>query len=166
MQPNKNENTANLDTRFIRPFLHGAKKVCRDMAGIEPLAQTPKPILTCFPVGDVASVMPMKSPQLIGQLCISFTKLGISSLAKSLVGETVEDINELALDLAGEVTNMVTGVAKAKLEADGFDFDMARPVSYSTEEMTRLNLKGTPRIVVPYEIATGHMFIDLGFISR
>lgn len=166
MQPKKMEKTASLDTKFISPFMHGIKKVCRDMAGIDPLAQPPKPVRTCFPIGDVASVMPMKTPELIGQLCISFTQSGLSDVAKGLLGEELQEINEEALDIAGEITNMVTGVAKAKLEADGFDFDMARPVSYAAEEIARLNLKGSPRIVVPFEMENGKIFVDLGFVTK
>ncbi|MFL0800401.1 MAG: chemotaxis protein CheX [Agarilytica sp.] len=166
MQSKPVEKSARLDTKFISPFLYGVKKVCRDMAGIDLLAQSPKPVRTQIPIGDVASVMPMKTPELIGQLCISFTRNGLFELAESLLGEAINEINETALDVAGEVTNMVTGVAKSKLEAGGFDFDMARPVSYSTEAMTRLKLTGSPRIVVPFEISTGKIFVDLGFVPR
>ncbi len=166
MQPKQAEKAPRLDTRFISPFLYGVKKVCRDMAGIDLLAQSPKPVRTQLPIGDVASVMPMKTPELIGQLCISFTRHGLFEVAESLLGEAVSEINETALDVAGEITNMVTGVAKSKLEASGFDFDMARPVSYSTEEMTRLTLTGSPRIVVPFEISAGRIFVDLGFVPR
>ncbi len=160
------EKTSRLDTKFISPFLYGVKKVCRDMAGIDLLAQPPKSVRTHIPIGDAASIMPMKTPELIGQLCISFTRHGLFEVAESLLGEAVSEINETALDVAGEITNMVTGVAKAKLEASGFDFDMARPVSYSTEEMTRLTLTGSPRIVVPFEISAGRIFVDLGFVPR
>ncbi len=108
----------------------------------------------------------MKSVELVGQLCVSFTKGALLDISQRLLGEELTELDEVALDVAGEVTNMVTGVAKAQLEIAGYDFDMCRPVSYASEALTQLELIGNPRIVVPYELPSGKIFVDLGFASR
>ncbi|MFL0802644.1 MAG: chemotaxis protein CheX [Agarilytica sp.] len=164
MQTSTAEAAQCLDTKFITPFLHGVKQVCKDMVGIEPLAQSPKPYTKPLPIGDAASVMPMNSPILSGQLCISFTEDALLDVSQRLLGEVLNGIDEVALDVAGEITNMVTGVAKARLQEAGYDFDLQRPASYSSESFSDLKLVGSPRIVVPYELPKGKLFVDLGFI--
>lgn len=166
MQSDTAEKSIRLDKKFISPFLHGVKKVCNDMAGVDPLAQEPKPIRTKFPVGDAANVMPMKTPEMSGQLCLSYTKGGLLELAQRLLGEELTEIDDVALDVGGEITNMVTGVAKAQLESIGYDFDMSRPEPFFGQSLTELELLGNPRIVVPYELSSGKIFVDLGFIPR
>lgn len=164
MQIDTAKNSQQVDAEFIDPFLLGVKQVFNDMVGLDPVAQPLFSYAEANPMGDVASVMPLQCSALTGQLCISFKWPALLNVAEQLLGESLEDMDTMVLDVAGEITNIVTGVAKALLVEKGYDFALARPTTVVADNFSDLSLIGSPRIVVPFEIPSGKIFVDLGIV--
>ncbi len=165
MQKGSSDNTYHLDTEFISPFLVGVKKVFGDMVGLDPIPLQSSSYSEAVPYGDIASVMPMECATVKGQLCISFTSSALLNVTELLLRENLDEVNDIALDVAGEMTNIVTGVAKALLVERGFNFSLARPATFLADDYGQISLTGMPRTVVPYDIPSGKIFVDLGFTS-
>lgn len=165
MQTGIRDNTYHLDTEFISPFLVGVKQVFGDMVGLDPIPLQSSSYSESAPRGDIASIMPMESDTLRGQLCISFTTSALLNVTELLLREKLNQVNDIALDVAGEMTNIVTGVAKALLAERGFNFSLARPATFIADDYDQISLIGMPRTVVPYDIPSGKIFVDLGFTS-
>ena len=79
--------------------------------------------------------------------------------------EECTELDQMVLDTAGEITNIVTGQAKAKLMDNGYSFDMAQPSTYTEASYSDITLVGSRRIIVPFHIDAGNFFVDLGFES-
>jgi len=166
MQPAiKRGDNCKLDRRFISPFLHATKQVLSMMARVDPAAQSPRLSKSSVPLGDVAAVMPMSTSDIRGQLVVSFTKSSLLAISSNMLMDTFTELDTTVMDTAGEITNMITGAAKAKLVDSGYDFDMARPRSYSAQEFSSLELLGGSRVIVPYHTPDGNLFVDLGFVT-
>jgi len=154
------------DKRFITPFLVTTKKVVATMAGIEVAAQKPELVKIRDMVGHIASVMPMATPNVEGHLTMSFMIPTLLELTSKMVMEECTKVDQLVLDTAAELTNMVAGGAKAMLERIDFDFNMTRPVVYQSAHFGDIPYTGKSKIRVPYLISGGAFFIELSFIHK
>lgn len=149
---------------FISAFLEATTNVITTMAGLGVQAQTPQIKKTATPLGDIAGIMPMNSPDVRGQLVVSFTKDSILGVSSKMLGDEFLELNEEVMDVVGEITNMATGGAKAKLDVEGFDFDMARPYVVLKKDYDTLNLPSkNAQIVIPHNTDVGPIFIEIGF---
>ena len=152
-----------LDTKFITPFVHATRDVLSMMASINAAAQKPTVTKNPAPYGDIVSIMPMRAEQLQGQLAIVFTQSALLAITSKMIMEECTELDQLVLDTAGEITNIVTGQAKAKLMDNGYSFDMAQPKTFTEADFGNITLVGSRRIIVPFHIDAGNFFVDLGF---
>lgn len=161
----KAQKKAPLAKEFVTPFLTATKNVITTMAQVPVAAQAPRKTTSNKPSAEISSVMPMRSPGLMGQLVVSFNAPVLLDITSKMIMEECTEVDDMVLDTVGELTNIITGAAKAILEQGGYDFDMARPVTYQASQYETLKLVGSPRIVVPYAIDSGEFFIELGFVN-
>lgn len=163
--PIQEKHNVKLSPEFISPFLGATKTVLSTMAHISPAAQAPKLWKTPQPIGDVASVISMSCEQITGQLTVSFQNEALIAIASKLMMEHFTEMDDVVVDSAGEITNMITGGAKKTLGERGYEFGLATPQTYLTANYHRLSLLGMPRIVVPYQVENSLFYIDLGFVE-
>lgn len=81
--------------------------------------------------GDVSGVIALVCNQQHGSMAISFSGPLIMAIFERMLGESHTDIDAEICDLAGEITNMVTGAAKPRLVELGFDLALTRPRTLS-----------------------------------
>lgn len=112
--------------------------------------------------GEVTGFMHMDSPQGKASLAISFDESTILEICKRMLGEDILTIDETVADLVGEVTNMVTGGAKQKLEEQGFDFSMDRP-SVVLGQTVLEHVNGGRLITIPFNSEAGRFYVEVCF---
>ena len=113
--------------------------------------------------GEITGIIGMAGDKVKGSFAISFSKPLILQVAENMLGETFSDIDETVIDLVGELTNISTGGAKAKLADDGHNFNMATPVIVSGKDhRIEHSLKG-PVITIPFETEYGFFFVEISF---
>ncbi|MCK5454757.1 MAG: chemotaxis protein CheX, partial [Calditrichia bacterium] len=122
-----------MEAKYINPVLEAMTNVLKTMAKVEPKQGKPALKESNKSHGDVTGIMTMVSDKVKGSLAITFTKPVILDIAKRMLGEDFTEINEMVTDLTGEITNMVTGGAKAIFESQGHDFNMSLPTVISGE---------------------------------
>lgn len=154
------------DKRFITPFLVTTKKVITTMAGIELAAQKPEIINSNNMMGQIVSVMPMAAPEVEGHLTISFMTSALLEITSKMIMEECTEVDQLVLDTAAELTNMVAGGAKVMLEKINFDFNMTRPLVYQSEQFGDICYSGASKIRVPYLVSSGAFFVELSFVHK
>ena len=96
-----------------------------------------------------------------GQILFHFSAKSLSEIYKVIVqieGDipTAEDL----LDCLGEVSNQAFGVAKGKLNKDGYSFKMTMPQPILTEQLVIPDSK-YPSIVVPFKLFEELCYIQL-----
>ena len=152
-----------MDAKFINPVLKSVLNVLSTMAKVE--ARPGKPSLkeNSTALGEVTGYMTMQSPQANGSMAITFSKEAILDITKRMLGETHEEIDEVILDMAGELANMAVGGAKNILIEQGYDFTMSLPSVLNGSYHDIKHLEQAPTIVMPFETDAGKFYIEACF---
>ena len=152
-----------MNVEFINPFLSSLLNVLETMANTK--LKPGKPSLKKEQVskGDVSGVIGMASPQARGSLSVTFDESLALTIMEHMLGERPDSINEEVTDMVGEITNMVTGGAKSKLEANGFDFDMATPIIVSGKNHTINHKCENSTVLIPFHSKDGDAYIEVSF---
>jgi chemotaxis protein CheX len=151
-----------MDVRFINPFLDGAVNVLKTMASVNPRAGKPylKKADTATAFGDVSGIIGLTGVA-NGSLALSFSENSILKIANNMLGGNYTEINDDVRDAVGEITNMISGDARKRLEAAGFIITAAIPtvVSGKNHQITHV-IKGSS-LIIPFEIDEGPFVVDV-----
>ena len=151
-----------MNVEFINPFLESISNVLITMAKLEITSGDIEIKDDDEPCGDVTGMITMKSSETEGTFAISFSKEVALDMASKMLAKPFDDIDSEVCDLIGEVTNMVTGGAKAILMEQGFNFDMARPTVSLGKEFLE-HQSGCQVVMIPFACDSGDLFVEVCF---
>jgi chemotaxis protein CheX len=149
-----------MDVKFINPFLEGTVSVLKTMAMTEPIAGKPYLKKDNQSRGDVSGIIGFTGSAR-GSLAISFSKSSILKIISNMLGENYCEINGEVRDAVGEITNMISGVARKNLEAQGLNIQAAIPTIVSGENHAILHVLGGSSIIIPFETKAGPFYVDV-----
>jgi chemotaxis protein CheX len=149
-----------MDVRFINPFLEGTVSVLKTMAMIEPKAGKPYIKKGNQAKGDVSGIIGLTGSA-CGSLALSFTEKCILKIVSNMLGEHHSELNGDVNDAVGEITNMISGVARKRLESDGFNIEAAIPTVVSGKAHCILHVLGGPSVIIPFQTPDGEFFVDV-----
>lgn len=149
-----------MDVKFINPFLKGTLEVLKKMAFIEPLPGKPYLKQTSLAGGDVSGIIGITGDA-IGSLAISFTEPCICDICSRMLGESYSEANQDVFDAVGEITNMISGVARTYLEKDGMSVYAAIPSVVYGKNHTVNHILNSPSIVIPFSTDMGSLLVDV-----
>jgi chemotaxis protein CheX len=149
-----------MDVQFINPFLEGTKNVLETMAMVQPEVGKPYLKKGNMAKGDVSAIIGMTGSAR-GSLALSFTEKCILKIVSNMLGENYININDEVRDAVGEITNMISGVARKNLESKGFNILAAIPTVVSGKDHCILHVLGGPSIIIPFETPNGPFFVDV-----
>jgi len=149
-----------MDVKFINPFLNGASEVIKTMAFLEAVAGKPYLKKDEAARGDVSGIIGITGDA-IGSLAISFSEGCICGIVGSMLGETYTEPTQEVLDAAGELTNMISGVARTNLEKMGLQVYAAIPSVIFGKDHTIRHILKSPSIVIPFSTDKGDFFVDI-----
>lgn len=149
-----------MDVRFINPFLEGTVSVLKTMAFVEPRAGKPYLKMDSLAKGDISGIIGLTGSA-AGSLALSFSEGAILKIVSNMLGEEIKSINSDIKDAVGEVTNMVSGVARKNLEAEGFYIQAAIPTVVTGKDHSIAHVMGGPSLIIPFEIDEGIFVVDI-----
>jgi len=149
-----------MEVRFINPFLEGTINVLQTMAMVVPKAGKPYLKEGKLAKGDVSGIIGLTGSAR-GSLALSFSQSCILKIVSNMLGEDYRDITAEVRDAVGEITNMISGVARKKLEAEGFNVAAAIPTVVSGKDHSFIHVLGGPSIIIPFETDNGPFFVDV-----
>jgi len=149
-----------MDGKFINPFLEATETVLRTMAFIEPRPGKPHLKEDSIAQGDVSAIIGMTG-SVKGSLALSFSGSCILRIVSNMLGESLSDITAEVKDAVGEITNMVSGVARQKLEGEGYSIAASIPTVVSGKNHCILHAMGGPSIIIPFETDEGPFVVDI-----
>jgi chemotaxis protein CheX len=152
-----------MDVRFINAFLDGTVDVLKMMAFVEPRAGKAYLKKDNAAKGDVSGVIGLTGAAR-GSLALSFSEPCILKVVSNMLGEEQGSINGEVKDAVGELTNMVSGAARKKLESEGLSVTAAIPTVISGGGHSIRHVLGGPSIIIPFETADGPFFVDVCLI--
>ncbi len=145
---------------FINAFLDGMVNVLKTMAFIEPKAGKPYLKKDSKAYGDVSGIIGLTGAAR-GSLALSFSEKSILKIVSNMLGEEIPSINSDIKDAVGELTNMVSGSARQKLEAEGYSIVAAIPTVVAGKNHQIAHVLGGPSIIIPFEIEEGTFVVDI-----
>jgi chemotaxis protein CheX len=150
-------------TEIIRPFLESTLNVLKTMAFID--AKPGKPFLKKDqePKGDVTGIIGMASATVSGSMALVFSEATILQIVSSMLSEKFTEVNQDVLDCVGELTNMISGGARAGLAKLNLRFEMAIPsMIQGRHHIVEHRTKGAI-ICIPFDLESGRFYIECTF---
>jgi chemotaxis protein CheX len=149
-----------MNVKFINPFLDGTVSVLKTMAFVEPRAAKPYLKVDNLAKGDVSGIIGLTGSA-TGSLALSFSEAAILKIVSNMLGENIKSLNSDIKDAVGEITNMISGVARKHLEAEGFYIQAAIPTVVSGKDHSITHVLGGPSLIIPFEIDEGTFVVDV-----
>jgi chemotaxis protein CheX len=78
-----------------------------------------------------------------------------------MIGENIKTMSDEIKDAVGEITNMISGVARKNLEADGFYIQAAIPTVVTGKNHSITHVTGGQSLIIPFEIDEGTFVVDV-----
>ncbi len=149
-----------MNVNYINPFINASINVFKTFADID--SEPGPPTVRSKPgaAEDINGFIELDGHGINGYFIIHFSKSFLNKILAILFDGHTNSSQEEAHDLAGELTNMITGNAKAELSKKGFFFDVAVPRISHTTPIISPDLKNNPVIIVPFDTRAGKFNIE------
>jgi len=151
-----------MDANLINPFIEATLHVLETMASTR--AEAGEPYLKKDQVarGDVSGVIGMTG-EIRGTISISFSEASILPIVSNMLGEEMKEMNEEIKDAVGEVTNMISGQARKRLDEQGRSLKAAIPTVIMGKDHSITHMTTHPIIAIPFSTDNGEFTIEVCF---
>jgi chemotaxis protein CheX len=149
-----------MDVQLINPFINATLKVLETMAFVK--AEAGKPFLKKDNTarGDVSGIIGFTG-ETNGTVSVSFDESCILKIVSSMFGEEIAEINSEITDAVGEITNMISGQARQKLEEAGRIFHGAIPTVITGKSHKLISTTTGPKFAIPFDTDAGSFTIEV-----
>jgi chemotaxis protein CheX len=149
-----------MDVKFINPFLQGTLEVLKTMAFMDPLPGKVYLKESNIAAGDVSGIIGITGDA-TGSLAISFTETCICDIVNRMLGESYTAANREIFDAVGEITNMISGVARTYMEKAGMTVYAAIPAVIYGKNHSIDPILDSPSIIIPFSTEKGTFVVDV-----
>jgi chemotaxis protein CheX len=147
---------------FINPFLEATITVLKTMAFIEVIPGKPYIKKGATATGDVSGIVGITGDT-EGSLCITFSKGCILMIISHMFNEDQKEINDDVKDAVGELTNMISGDARRRLEEIGHHFLGSIPSVISGVGHEVKHITKGPILSIPFSTSGGNFTVEVCF---
>ena len=151
-----------MDVRYINPFIESTIHVLKTMASTS--VEGGKPYLKNSPIakGDVTGVIGLIG-DVKGTVSVSFEEASILPIVSNMFGEKLTELNDEIVDAVGEITNMISGQARQKLELLGRNLRAAIPTVIIGKNHIISHITTHKIIAIPFSTENGEFTIEVSF---
>ncbi|MFZ5572388.1 MAG: chemotaxis protein CheX [Thermodesulfobacteriota bacterium] len=151
-----------MDAKMINPFLQATLEILQEVASIQFRVGKFYVKTDAVGRGDVTGIIGLTGSGK-GTVAVTFDEKMILTIVSKILDEEMREINDLVIDAAGELTNMITGRVVDKLARNGFDLMLSVPtVVHGTNHRVVHHTKG-PKIAIPFSAAHGRFVVEFSF---
>jgi chemotaxis protein CheX len=158
----KKESTMSMKAEFINPFLESTVNVLKTMAFVEPVPGKPYLKTGGGSTGDVSGIVGITGDA-EGSLCITFSRGCILFIISQMFGEEQKEINDEVKDAVGELTNVISGDSRRRLEEVGHHFLGAVPSVISGQGHEVKHITKGPILSIPFGTPGGNFTVEVCF---
>jgi len=153
-----------MDVELAKPFVKAAMDVIGTMAFITPRPGKPFVKKNSMATGDVTGLVGLTGDGgKRGSVSISFTKGCAVAMVKNMLGDDIQDIVQDVKDAVGEITNMISGQARAGLSEKGLVFAGSTPTVIMGDNHSISHMAKSPIMAIPFETDEGSFTIEFCF---
>ena len=150
------------DAEIAKPFIQATKHVLSTMAMLDPTPGKPYVKKNNTAAGDVSAVVGLTGDK-HGSISISFSKACAVAIVKNMLGDDIQDIMQDAKDAVGEITNMISGQARAGLAQMGLAMQASTPTVIFGDNHTISHVSSGPVVAIPFSTAHGDITVEFCF---
>jgi chemotaxis protein CheX len=151
-----------MKVEIVNSFLEATVSVIKTMALVDISPGKPFIKKGSISSGDISGIVGMTGEG-EGSLSLSFSRECILHIVGSMFGEPITDISEEVKDAVGELTNMISGDARRRLETAGILYQGAIPTVITGPRHEIRHVTKEPIISIPCETANGGFHLELCF---
>ncbi|MBI5582935.1 MAG: chemotaxis protein CheX [Deltaproteobacteria bacterium] len=149
-----------MKVELINPFLEATVSVIKTMAFVDIQAGQPFIKKGTVSRGDISGVVGMTG-ETEGSMSLTFSQECICHIVSNMFGERISDITEEVKDAVGELTNMISGDARRRLEANGIRLAGAIPSVICGPGHEIRHVTKEPIISIPFVTGKGDFTIEI-----
>ena len=149
---------------YINPFVEAAFKILEQALGDEPVREKLYLKNTSHPVFGVAVIVGLAG-DVEGRVLFDMSEETALSIASSMNGETLTEMDELVKATIMELANMITASAITNLQELGYSFDLTPPAIFTGDNMQIAN-SGVEALIVPVGLKSGKLEINVAIRER
>ncbi|MDR2161200.1 MAG: chemotaxis protein CheX [Desulfovibrio sp.] len=147
---------------IARPFVTSTVEILSTMAGITASAGDPYVKKASEAAGDISAIVGVTGDR-NGSIAVSFSKPCALALVKGMLGEDIGDILQDTQDAVGEMTNIVSGRARAGLQSIGLTLSGSTPTVIVGDGHTIRHISQSPVIAIPFTTPWGGFTVEFCF---
>ncbi len=148
---------------LINPFLYATVNVLKTMGKLTPKPGEPNVKKNKIAFGDITGIIGLTGDSK-GSMSLTFSEACALSVAENMTGEKFEELNDKVADMVGELTNMISGDARAQLENQGFSFSAAIPtIVQGKNHVVDHIIEGGMTVFFPFSTSSGDLFVEACF---
>ena len=151
-----------MDVEIAKPFINATISVLSTMANVKPVVGAPFVKKDGVAQGDVSAVIGFTGDK-SGSISVSFTKKAAVAVVKNMLGEDIQDIVQDVKDAVGEITNMISGQARAQLADRGLKLAGSTPTVIMGDNHTISHVTKGPIMAIPFDTEHGSFTVEFCF---
>ncbi len=165
--PRSPKSKSTIDVEFITPFIKATTEILKVQANIESTSGKPRmkdrdEKSLC----DIVGIISLVSNVFEGSISLVFKEEVFLKICESMLGEPYTEINDEIEDAAGELLNIIYGVAKAELnDKKSYKLEKAIPTVIRGPGV-RVKQTVGPTIILPFETPVGTFQIEIEAVSH
>ena len=150
------------NVEVARPFVKATLEILETMAGISASAGKPYIKKDNVATGDVSAIVGVTGDK-TGTISVSFSRACAIALVKGMLGDDIQDVLQDTQDAVGEVTNMVSGQARAGLKALGLTLQGSTPTVIVGNAHIIRHISSSPVVAIPFNSPHGEFTVEFCF---
>lgn len=151
-----------MSPELAKPFISATMHVLSAAADLEVVAGPPYVKKDKVACGCVSALIGMTGDKR-GTFCISFDRNTAVFIVKRMLGDAVEDVVQDVQDAMGEITNMISGHARAGLVDMGVKLQGSTPSVIMGENHSIAYRAQATAIAIPFSCPAGRFTLEFCF---
>jgi chemotaxis protein CheX len=147
---------------IAKHFIKAAQDILQTMANLHPVVGAPYVKREKTQEGDLSALIGVTGDRR-GTISITFQRNAAYALLVGMLGDDVHDVQNDMEDVVGEITNMVSGQARASLVETGLTMHGSTPTIIAGQGHTLHHKASGPPIAIPFELGDGKFTIEFCF---
>lgn len=147
---------------IAKPFVKATLDILSMMAGMAAKSGKPYAKKNNVATGDASAIVGVTG-DMRGSISVSFSRPCAMALVEGMLGDAVEDPDQDMQDAVGEVTNMVSGQARAGLVELGITVQGSTPTVIVGDGHTIRHISSAAVIAIPFTTDHGDFTVEFCF---
>ncbi|MCS7198968.1 MAG: chemotaxis protein CheX [Caldimicrobium sp.] len=114
-----------------------------------------------FALAEVSSIIGLTGEKLQGAFVVSIERELLFMIMETLLGHRPSDLDQEALDMAGELSNMICGAFRRRFENFGTTLRASVPSMITGKDYKIHSLCKSPRVTFKFKIGDHPLFVEL-----